>query len=73
MHCGCTDGHAVAPGQFDTQRPWTEVDTDELLVNYALHDGDEVAAVEATALKQKRGAHETWQQLQLLIPRFFSD
>ncbi|KAK7194266.1 putative papain-like cysteine peptidase (DUF1796) [Novymonas esmeraldas] len=67
VHCGCTDGHAVAAAQYDTHRDWDEADVDELLLNYALHRCDEVAAVEATALRQSRGAHETWQKLRGLL------
>ncbi|KAG5497921.1 hypothetical protein GH5_02715 [Leishmania sp. Ghana 2012 LV757] len=67
VHCGCTDGHAVSPAQYDKHRGWQEEDVTELLLNYALHHCDEVAAVEATALRQKRGAHETWQKLRSLL------
>ncbi|KPA83177.1 hypothetical protein ABB37_02869 [Leptomonas pyrrhocoris] len=67
VHCGCNDGHAVVADRFDTQRPWRDEDLDELLTNYALQRCDEVAAVEATALKQKRGAHETWRKLREML------
>jgi hypothetical protein len=67
VHCGCTDGHATQMDQFDTRQPWADTDVDDLLMNYAMHRCDEVAAVEATALKQKRGAHETWLKLKELL------
>ncbi|KAG5472376.1 hypothetical protein LSCM1_03775 [Leishmania martiniquensis] len=67
VHCGCTDGHAVSAAQYDKHKGWQEEDLTELLLNYALHHCDEVAAVEATALRQKRGAHETWQKLRSLL------
>lgn len=67
VHCGCTDGHAVSAEQYDKHQEWEEEDVNELLLNYALHHCDEVAAVEATARQQKRGAHETWQKLRVLL------
>ncbi|AIO00382.1 hypothetical protein LPMP_301560 [Leishmania panamensis] len=67
VHCGCTDGHAVFAGQYDKHQEWRDEDVNELLLNYALHHCDEVAAVEATALRQKRGAHETWHKLRALL------
>lgn len=67
VHCGCADGHAVAADAFDTHQPWRDEDVDALLMNYALHRCDEVAAVEATALQQKRGAHETWTKLKEML------
>ncbi|KPI90370.1 hypothetical protein ABL78_0446 [Leptomonas seymouri] len=67
VHCGCSDGHAVAADRFDTKQKWKDGDVDDLLMNYALHRCDEVAAVEATALKQKRGAHETWLKLKEML------
>ncbi|KAG5498658.1 hypothetical protein JKF63_02944 [Porcisia hertigi] len=67
VHCGCTDGHAVSAELYDKHQEWREEDVDELLLNYALHRCDEVAAVEATALRQNRGAHETWKKLRSLL------
>lgn len=67
VHCGCTDGHAVPPTRFNTARPWTDADVDDLLLQYALQRCDEVAAVEAAALRQRRGAHETWVKLRELL------
>lgn len=67
VHCGCTDGHAVPADRFDTQRTWTDADVDDLLMNYALHRCDAVAAVEATALAQQRGANETWLKLREML------
>lgn len=67
--CGSTDGHAADPVAFDTGRGWSEEEEEEALMAYALagSGGDLVAATEAIALQQKRGAHETLLKLRQLI------
>eukprot|EP00796_Vickermania_ingenoplastis_P005902 gene5902-4217_t len=68
LHCGSTDGHALNdPERFDTGRPWSEADVQELLLSLVMGGGDEVAAVEEVAARQQRGANETWRQLQHLL------
>lgn len=67
VYCGSTDGHAINPTQFDTGRAWTDDDVSDLLMHYAMHHCDAVAAVEATALHQQRGANETFKKLQEVL------
>ncbi|KEG09341.1 hypothetical protein DQ04_05381040 [Trypanosoma grayi] len=67
LRCGSTNGHAVVRDAFDTKRPWSKAEDVALLDELVAAHGDEVAAVEATALKQKRGANEVLLRLQLLI------
>lgn len=65
--CGSTDGHSIAKDIFDRMETWTEDQETNLLMAYAMNNGDKVAAVETIALAQSRGANETLIKLHQLL------
>ncbi|RNF12287.1 hypothetical protein TraAM80_00435 [Trypanosoma rangeli] len=67
LYCGSTDGHEVVRDAFDSGKPWDAVEDTVLLTKWVTHNGDEVAAVEATALELKRGANEVLLRLRKLL------
>lgn len=70
-HCGSCDGHSSAlsapPSDAAVEKPWSEDEMWELMLFYAMHNGDEVATVEGISLQQGRQAAHTFQMLKGLL------
>ncbi|RNF25731.1 uncharacterized protein Tco025E_02030 [Trypanosoma conorhini] len=67
LYCGSTDGHAVVRDAFDSRQPWGDAEDATLLTKWVANNGDEVAAVEASAMELKRGANEVLLRLRQLV------
>lgn len=67
--CGSRSGHAVLQRDaWDCKAAWDDVETDELLLAYAMHDADEVVATEHFVRGSKRrGVNESYEKLQELL------
>lgn len=66
VFCGSSDGHAVVPTAFDSNKPWTDEDTAAAVECY-MSVGDIVAACESVASKQGRSAYEVLVHLRKSI------